>query len=126
TGGIDLSIGSILAFAGIVAGTLVTGADPSNPMLAVAAAIGVGAVFGGVNGLLIARFKVTAFVATLGMLSMARGATLLLSDGRPVPNLSPDFRWLGQGFVAGVPVPVIAFAIVFLLAWIVLRFTVYG
>ncbi|WP_108399004.1 ABC transporter permease [Devosia submarina] len=126
TGGIDLSIGSVLAFAGIVAGALVTGADPSNPFLAVAAAIGVGALFGAVNGLLVARFKVTAFVATLGMLSMARGATLLISDGRPVPNLSADFRWLGQGFVAGIPVPVICFALVFVIAWVVLRFTIYG
>jgi putative xylitol transport system permease protein len=126
TGGIDLSIGSVLAFAGIVAGMMVTGADPSNPALAVLAAVAVGALFGAVNGILIARFKVTAFVASLGMLSMARGATLLVSDGRPVPNLSPDFRWLGQGFVGPVPVPVIAFAMVFVIAWIVLRFTVYG
>ncbi|MBA3518025.1 MAG: ABC transporter permease, partial [Rhizobiales bacterium] len=62
----------------------------------------------------------------LGMLSVARGATLLYSDGRPIPNLSPEFRFLGQGFLAGIPVPVIIFAIVFVIAWVVLRFTVYG
>lgn len=67
-----------------------------------------------------------AFVVTLGMLSMARGATLLYSNGRPIPNLSPAFRWLGQGFVAGIPVSVIVFAIVFIAAWVTLRFTVYG
>lgn len=126
TGGIDLSIGSVLAVTGVVAGSLVTGGDPSNPVLALLAAIAVGALFGTVNGTLIARFSVPPFVVTLGMLSMARGATLLYSNGRPIPNLSPAFRWLGQGFVLGIPVPVIVFALVFVLAWITLRFTVYG
>ncbi len=126
TGGIDLSVGSILAVAGVVAGSLVTGGDPSHPMIAILAAVAVGAAVGTLNGTLIARFGVPAFVATLGMLSMARGATLLYSDGRPIPNLSPAFRWLGQGFIAGVPVPVIVFLAVFVIAWIVLRFTVYG
>ena len=126
TGGIDLSVGSTLAVAGVVAGSLVTGGDPFNPAVAFLAAIAVGGLVGTVNGTLVARFGVPAFVATLGMLSMARGATLLYSDGRPIPNLSPAFRWLGQGFIAGVPVPVIIFLAVFVVAWIVLRFTVYG
>jgi putative xylitol transport system permease protein len=126
TGGIDLSIGSMLAFAGVVAGSMVTGEDPFSPVLAVLAAVGVGALFGSANGVLIARFKVPAFVVTLGMLSAARGATLLFSGGRPIPNLSPEFRWIGQAFVFGIPVPVIIFAIVLLIAWVVLRFTVYG
>ncbi len=126
TGGIDLSVGSTLAVAGVVAGSLVTGGEPFNPAVAFLAAIVVGGLVGTVNGTLVARFGVPAFVATLGMLSMARGATLLYSDGRPIPNLSPAFRWLGQGFVAGVPVPVIIFLAVFVVAWIVLRFTVYG
>ena len=126
TGGIDLSVGSTLAVAGVVAGSLVTGGEPFNPAVAFLAAIVVGGLVGTVNGTLVARFGVPAFVATLGMLSMARGATLLYSDGRPIPNLSPAFRWLGQGFIAGVPVPVIIFLAVFVVAWIVLRFTVYG
>ncbi|MBN9434859.1 MAG: ABC transporter permease [Bosea sp.] len=126
TGGIDLSVGSTLAVAGVVAGSLVTGGEPFNPAVAFLAAIAVGGLVGTVNGTLVARFGVPAFVATLGMLSMARGATLLYSDGRPIPNLSPAFRWLGQGFIAGVPVPVIIFLAVFVVAWIVLRFTVYG
>lgn len=126
TAGIDLSIGSVLAFCGIVAGMLVTGADPVNPLIAVLAAMGAGALFGATNGLLVARFSVTPFVVTLGMLSMARGLTLLLSNGRPVPGLSEGFRWIGQGFILGVPVPVWIFLVVFLIAWITLRFTVFG
>ena len=126
TGGIDLSIGSILAIAGVVAGGLVAGDTPSPPLLAFLAAVGTGALFGSINGTLIARFSVPAFVVTLGMLSVARGATLLYSGGRPIPGVSPEFRFLGQGFLAGIPVPVIIFAIVFVIAWVVLRFTVYG
>ncbi len=126
TGGIDLSVGSILAISGVVAGGLVTGEAASPPILAFLAAVATGALFGSINGALIARFSVPAFVVTLGMLSVARGATLLYSDGRPIPNLSPEFRFLGQGFLAGIPVPVIIFAIVFVIAWVVLRFTVYG
>lgn len=124
--GIDLSIGSLLALAGAVAASLVTGADAFNPAVAVLAGIATGAACGVINGVIIAYFKVPAFVTTLGMLSVARGATLLYSGGRPIPNLSPEFRWLGQGLVFGIPVPVIIFAIVFAIAAIVLRYTIYG
>jgi putative xylitol transport system permease protein len=126
TGGIDLSIGSTLAIAGMVSASLVVGAAPYPPVVAVLAGILTGVGFGAVNGALIARFAVPPFVATLGMLSMARGATLLYSGGRPIPSLSVPFRWIGQGFVIGIPVPVIIFAVVLVLAWITLRFTVFG
>ncbi|WP_341485865.1 ABC transporter permease subunit [Thioclava sp. GXIMD4215] len=126
TAGIDLSIGAILALSGAVAASLVTGSAPINPVLAVLAGTATGMACGALNGVLIARFAVPAFVVTLGMLSVARGATLLYSGGRPVANLSGEFRWLGQGVVAGIPVPVILFAIVFAIAAFVLRYTVYG
>lgn len=126
TAGIDLSVGSILALAGAVTASLVTGDAPFHPLIAVAAGIGTGLVCGGVNGILIARFNMPAFVVTLGMLSVARGATLLYSGGRPIPNLSSEFRWLGQGTILGVPVPVIIFAVVFAIAAFVLRYTIYG
>jgi putative xylitol transport system permease protein len=126
TAGIDLSVGSILAFAGIVAAMLVSGAVVLPPFVAIAAAVLAGGAFGAVNGVLVSRFKVTPFVVTLGMLSMARGLTLLLSNGRPVPGLSDPFRFIGQGFVFGVPVPVWIFITVLLAAWVTLRFTVYG
>lgn len=126
TAGIDLSIGSVLALAGAVAASLITGPDALNPLVAVAAGVAVGAFCGAVNGSIIAYFRVPAFVTTLGMLSVARGGTLLYSGGRPIPNLSLEFRWLGQGLVFGIPVPVIIFAIVFTIAAIVLRYSIYG
>ena len=126
TAGIDLSIGSILALAGAVAASLVTGTDALPTILAVVTGILVGTACGVVNGGLIAYFSVPPFVATLGMLSVARGATLLYSGGRPIPDLSPEFRWLGQGTALGVPLPVILFAIVFAIAYVTLRYSVYG
>ncbi len=126
TGGIDLSVGSLLAVCGILGASLVTGANPGNPLAAVALGIGVGLGLGAVNGALVARLRVPPFVATLGMLSVARGLTFIANDGMPVPRLSPDFLKLGQGFVAGVPVPVVLFGATALAAWAVLRFTTYG
>ncbi|WP_244619282.1 ABC transporter permease [Rhizobium sp. 18055] len=126
TGGIDLSVGSILAFAGMVAASLVPAADPHMTVVALLAAIAVGAAFGLVNGSTISLFSLPPFVVTLGMLSGARGATLLYSDGRPIATLADSYKFLGQGTLLGLPVPVIAFAIIALLGWMLLRFTVFG
>jgi putative xylitol transport system permease protein len=140
-GGIDLSVGSVMALCGMVAASFVTsstmhsgwlaGSIPPGSILqsvAVAGTVGIlaGGLLGGVNGLLVARFGLPSFVATLGMLSMARGLTLIYSDGRPIPNLSSDFRWLGGGDIVGVPVPVVILAVVFALAFFAMRHTTWG
>ena len=78
------------------------------------------------SGVVVARFNVPAFVATLGMLSAARGLTLLYVDGRPIPSLTPEFRSIGTDDILGVPMPVVIFAIVFLGAWFVLAQTRFG
>ncbi len=126
TGGIDLSVGSILAFAGMVAASLVPSAAPHMTIAAMLCAVAVGAVFGLVNGGLIALFALPPFVVTLGMLSVARGATLIYSDGRPIASLAENFKSLGQGTTLGLPTPVIAFALVAVVCWALLRFTVFG
>ena len=126
TGGIDLSVGSLVAVCGILGAQVVTGDNPQSPALALLIGIGAGAGLGVVNGALVARLRVPAFVATLGMLSVARGLTFISNDGMPVPNLADNFLTLGQGFVAGVPVPVVLLGATVLIAWIVLRFTTYG
>ena len=96
--------------------------------IAVAALVGlaVGGLCGAASGLVVARFSVPAFVATLGMLSAARGLTLLYSEGRPVPALTDGFRWIGNGDVWGVPMPVVLFALVFLASWWTLSQTRFG
>ncbi|WP_372424740.1 ABC transporter permease [Salinarimonas chemoclinalis] len=131
--GIDLSVGSVVALAGVVAASLATTSStamvaggPYPVVLALAAGLLVGAAAGAVNGVVVARFSVPAFVATLGMLSIARGLTLLYVDGRPVPALTPEFRWIGTGDVLGVPMPVVIFGLVFLVSWWVLSQTRFG
>jgi len=105
TGGIDLSVGSIVALAGIVFGTLVHANLPLP--LAAAGALTVGTLGGAVNGALITIGRLPPFIATLGMMSVARGVALLLSDGRPISGFPSGFRTLATGTVAGIPLPVI-------------------
>ena len=131
--GIDLSVGSVVAFAGIVAASLATTSStamvaggPFPAALAILVGLGVGAACGAINGAIVARFNVPSFVVTLGMLSAARGLTLLYAEGKPVPNLTEGFRAMGTGAVGGVPMPVVIFALVFVVAWWVLGQSRFG
>jgi putative xylitol transport system permease protein len=126
TQGIDLSVGSTLALAGIVAASMVRGAHADNAALAAAAGLAAGAGVGIVNGLLVARLAVPPFVATLGMLSIGRGLTFIYSNGMPIPNLSQKFLWIGQGDIAGIPIPIFFFLGAFIVLWVVLNKTTYG
>lgn len=124
--GIDLSVGSVLGMAGIVAASFVTGDEPHSPIVAVAAGVAAGGALGLINGSIIAWARVPAFVVTLGMLSAARGFTQIYNDGMPIPGLSDAFVYLGSGRLMGIPVPVWIFAAVLILSWIVLRYTRFG
>jgi ribose/xylose/arabinose/galactoside ABC-type transport system permease subunit len=136
TGGIDLSVGSVVAFAGMVGAAVAKGSnwrDVSNPdpggtavLMAVLAAVGVGAGAGLLHGFAIAKLKVPAFVVTLGGLAAWRGATLVMSQGTPINTFSDDYRFWGSGFVGPVPVPVLIFGAFVILGYLVLRFTTYG
>lgn len=133
TRGIDLSVGSVVALTGVVAASLAStsatamvAGGPYPVAAALAAGILVGMACGAASGTVVARFNVPAFVATLGMLSIARGLTLLYSGGRPVPALTPDFRWIGTGSLFGIPMPVVIFLAVFLICWWVLTRTRFG
>jgi putative xylitol transport system permease protein len=126
TGGIDLSVGSVLAFASIVAATFVSGDNPQSPLVALLVGIVTGAVLGLINGCVIAYLKIPPFVATLGMLSVARGLTYAYTGGMPVPNLSESFLNLGEGSVLGLPLPILIFVLIFVILWVVLNHTSYG
>jgi inositol transport system permease protein len=110
TGGVDLSLGSVVAVTGVVAAHL---AHPGGYPLAVPIAAGIlaGAACGAVNGVVVARCGVPSFIATLGMMTAARGLALVLSDGRPISNMSPALTRLA-GDVAGVPIPALILAAV--------------
>lgn len=125
-GGIDLSVGSVVAFAGMVAASAVAGSTPYGAGAALAAGVLVGAACGALNGVVIARFRVPAFVVTLGMLSIARGATQIYNDGMPISGLSDAFLFIGQGKAAGVPIPVLIFLSMFVASLAVLRYSRFG
>lgn len=129
TGGIDLSVGSVLAFGGVVSASLVSkasGGEIYSPTVAIMAAMGVGIIMGGITGILVAKWKVAPFVASLGMLSVARGLTYIYTDGMPIPKIDRAFLFIGKGSVLGLPMPVFIFAIVVLISYIVLKKTRYG
>lgn len=133
TRGIDLSVGSVVALAGIVSASFVTSSASATvhggpyPMgMALAIGILVGVASGAIVGIIVSRFAVPAFVATLGMLSAARGLTLIYGGGRPVPSLSPSFRYIGTGTLLGIPLPVIILVGVFAVSWFVLARTRFG
>ena len=137
TAGIDLSIGSLLAFAGLVAAAVAKGGMEDRFtvgdetigygwQLAALAAIAVGLLGGLLQGIAITKLKVPAFVVTLGGMSVFRGAALLFASGGPISGFQPDYTWWGQGRILSVPVPVIIFIVCAIVAHVVLSYTRYG
>jgi ribose transport system permease protein len=124
TGGIDLSVGSVLAFAGVVMASALHGGLPLP--LALIVGIGAGLLCGLMNGLLITVGRLPPFIATLGMMSVARGAALMFTEGRPISGFSESFRSLATGEVLRVPAPVIIMIGVYVIAHFVLRRTKLG
>ena len=135
TGGIDLSVGSILALAGAVAAGLTRdglsfpGADLFVGFTfwgGILATLLIGALLGWVNGVMITTFKVPPFIATLGMLTIARGLTMLYTGGFPITGLGKGFEYVGTGWFLGIPMPVwIALIVVIVFAFI-MRHTIFG
>ena len=124
TGGIDLSVGSVLAFAGVVMASVLHREVPLPVALAVA--LGTGLCCGLVNGALITVGRLPPFIATLGMMSVARGTALMFTEGRPVSGFSGGFRSLATGELLGIPVAVVIMVGVYLVAHFVLTRTKLG
>jgi ribose transport system permease protein len=130
TAGIDLSVGSVLALSGaITAGLLKNGIKMEEMHLfvgftilgAVLAGIIIGSLLGFLNGLVITKFKVPPFVATLAMLTIARGLTMLYTNGYPISSFGDSFTYIGGGWLLGLPVPVWIAATVVIAAIIVTK-----
>jgi ribose transport system permease protein len=135
TGGIDLSVGAVLALAGAVAaGLLKSGLTIKacgvvlqfTPFGAIIAGLITGLVLGLFNGVAITRFRLPPFVATLGMLSIGRGLTMLWTGGFPETGLGPQFGFIGTGVFLGVPMPVWISAGLVLLFWLISRRSTLG
>lgn len=122
--GLDLSVGSVLAAAGVIAALLAS--SGTNIWIAYIAGILVGALFGLVNAVLVVGFKVTAIIATLGTLNIARGTAYLVTPSAILVGLPEEWSDLGTGSFAGFPIPVIiAIAVALLFGWLLGR-TVFG
>lgn len=124
TAGIDLSVGSVMAIAGQVGATLVLHNNPY--LLAMVAALLVSALCGLFNGTLVARFGVQPIIATLILFIAGRGIAQLITGGELQPLANPDFQWIGLARPFGVPAQVIIAFAVAVVAWLVMKLTVFG
>jgi ribose transport system permease protein len=124
-GGIDLSVGSIMAFAGLVTALCLT-ALKLPVLLAVVIGILAGGVIGTINAILIQRFHLPPFIATLGMLGVTRGIVVGTTNGQVVRPFPDEFAFLGQGYIGPVPVPVIIMVIMAILVGLFLKYHVWG
>jgi ribose/xylose/arabinose/galactoside ABC-type transport system permease subunit len=126
TGGIDLSVGSVAALAGVVAATIAASGMAGAGLLGGVAALGIGLAVGLFNGFMVAQFRVPPFVTTLAMLTICRGLAFIVTGGRSIGNLPASFGFLGRGHLLGVPVPVLLMLVVFAAGWFVLRRMKFG
>jgi ribose transport system permease protein len=124
TGGIDLSVGSILALGGVVTASLLT--EGHNIVLAVVAGLLIGLVFGLTNGFFVSFFDLPPFIVTLATMAMARGVTLVYTSGYPISTLPETFNYLGMGKIAGFPFIILLTLITFVLFYFLLTKTSFG
>jgi len=122
---IDLSVGSVAALAGMMFGVLFRDFGAPWP-LALAGAIFAGIVVGLINGTFVAYLRIPAFVVTLGMMTILRGAVLLMSQGRSIGPYPDKFVWIGTGFVFGLPFPTILLIIMLIVGFIALKYSIFG
>ncbi|WP_318362061.1 ABC transporter permease [uncultured Agathobaculum sp.] len=127
TGGIDISVGSVVAFTGIVMGKLIV-ENGMPDIVGVIAAILVGAACGTFNGIMISKFKLQPMIATLAMMSMARGAAYTLADGQTITGYSAGFRWIGIANIPGtaIPVQIVFMVLLYIVFYYVMKYRKFG
>ena len=126
TGGIDLSVGAILALSStLMAGMMVSGIDP---ILAIILGCLLGAIMGALNGLLITKGKMAPFIVTLATMTIFRGLTMVYTNGNPITGLGDSFMFqvFGRGYFLGIPVPALTMIITFTILWVILHKTPFG
>ncbi len=125
TAGIDLSVGAVMALCGALAAGLAV-KQGWGTYGGIGVALGTGLILGAINGLLIVKGGIPPFVATLAMMAVARGLTLVYTEGRPIAGIGDDFIFWGTGQVLGIPVSVILLVALAVIAFVVLRYTRFG
>lgn len=122
-GEIDLSVGAILGLTGALsAGVLAHG----NLAEALLIALVIGAAAGFLNGTLVTKGKIPSFIATLGTMTAIEGVTLVYTGGNPISVGSAQYQWLGQGYIVGIPVPVVLMVVLYVAFWFLLHRTHFG
>lgn len=124
TGGIDLSVGSILGLSGVLAAGVLE--STGNTAFAIALALSVGILCGAVNGFFVSFCEIPPFISTLGMMTLLRGCVLVYTKGSPISIKSDAYKFFGKGAIAGIPVPVVILILLFLLAHYILTQTSFG
>jgi ribose transport system permease protein len=124
TGGIDLSVGSILAITGAIAATLFK--STGNVFIAVGVAILIGALIGFINGIIISKGRIQAFIVTLATMTIFRGITYVYTKGMPISGLGSSFMNIGNNKLLGLPIPVVMIIVVLFIAWYLLNEIRYG
>lgn len=129
TAGVDLAVGSLLAFAAMAGGLAAQAAGLPAGLdwaVALAVAMAVGTAAGWLHGRAVTTLGIPAFIVTLGGMTIWRGATLILNDGAPLSGFSTAYRWWGSGTVLGLPVPVLILALVTAVGYVAQRYSRYG
>ncbi|RKF13709.1 ABC transporter permease [Alginatibacterium sediminis] len=124
TGGIDLSVGSMIGVSGMACALMLQAGIP--PVLAVFLTLVMGLGFGGITGLLINKIHIPPLIATLGLMTALRGVAYILNGGLPIYGIPESVKFLGQGWVFGIPFPVILMIAVFVLGYVLLNKTAFG
>lgn len=125
SGGIDLSVGSIVSISGTLAAYVMI-ATGGGAMIGIMVGLAVGLTAGFINGIVISRLQVPPIIATLAMMSVAQGVALAITGGYPVSGLPQSFSWLGRGYIGPIPVPVIILIVVYVIGHIILKHTKFG
>ncbi len=126
TGGIDLSVGSVMALSSALVATLMI--SGVAPILAIILGILIGAILGSINGFIITKGKVVPFIATLSTMAIYRGATLVLTEGNPITKFEGGkiFEMIGRGYIFKIPFPVILMILAFAILYVLLHRTTFG
>lgn len=125
TGGIDLSVGSVLAFVNVVCAYFMVKMD-MNPLVACLLCMVIAAGFGFLNGTIITKLRVPPIISSMGFMNILSGLAFIISGGLPIYGFDPSFTVMGQGYISIIPIPVIIMIAIFILGWFILNKTYFG
>lgn len=124
TGGIDLSIGTVIAVTGVVTARLMV--IGLNPILAIIISIGVAILIGCINAFFTHEFKLNPMIVTLGVMTVLKGVSYIVTGGLPVYGFSEEFKVIGQGYIGPIPIPILIMLVCFLIGYFILNYTSFG